>query len=81
MSSGTRWPALHHLRSRLGTWRALSHALGFEKSTMRNVRKGVNDVSVNMAFAVAKVAMVPFDDVVTGKFPVKGMCPHCGRGP
>ena len=38
------------------TWAVLSHALGFKKSTMRNVCKGINEVSVNMAFAVAKIA-------------------------
>jgi hypothetical protein len=73
--------ALHHLRSRFGTWKALANALGFERSTMRNVKKSINDVSVNMAFAVAKIAMVPFDDVVSGRFPIRGTCPHCGRGP
>ena len=73
--------ALRYLRGRVGTWRLLAKALGFEASTLRNVRKGVNDVSVNMAYCVSRIALVPFDDVVAGRYPVKGTCPHCGHRP
>jgi hypothetical protein len=73
--------ALHFLRLRFGTWVLLAKALGFERSTMKNVTKGVNDVSVNMAYRVAKLSGAAFDDVVTGRWPVPGTCPHCGRGP
>lgn len=73
--------ALHFLRIRVGTWRLLAKALGFEASTLKNVRKGVNRVSINMAYKVAKLACVPFDDVTSGRYPVPGTCPHCGRGP
>jgi DNA-binding XRE family transcriptional regulator len=73
--------ALHFLRKRFGTWALLAKALGFERSTMRNVKKGVNRVSVNMAYKVARLARVPFDDVTGGRYPVKGTCPHCGHGP
>jgi len=34
-----------------------------------------------MAFRVARLAQVWIDDLLDGKYPVKGMCPHCGRGP
>jgi hypothetical protein len=73
--------ALHFLRTRLGTWELLVKALGFQRSTLRNVKKGSKRVSVNMAYRASRFAGVPFDDVVTGKYPIKGMCPHCGRGP
>ena len=73
--------ALQFLRVRVGTWRLLAKALGFETSTLRNVRKGVNDVSVNMAYQVSRLAGAAFDDVVTGRWPAPGTCPHCGRGP
>ena len=73
--------ALHFLRKRFGTWAILAKALGFERLTMRNVKKGINRVSVNMAYKVARLAGVPFDDVVMGRWPVEGTCPHCGRGP
>jgi len=72
--------ALHFLRVRVGTWRLLARALGFEASTLKNVRKGVNRVSINMVYKVARLAGVPFDDVTSGRYPVKGTCPHCGRG-
>jgi hypothetical protein len=55
--------ALHLLHIRFGTWALLSKALGFERSTMKNVLKDVNDVSVNMAYRAAKVAGATFDDV------------------
>ena len=32
-----------------------------------------------MAYKVAKLACVPFDDVTSGRYPVKGACPHCGH--
>jgi hypothetical protein len=73
--------ALHFLRKRLGTWRIVAKALGFEPSTMRNVKKGNKRVSVNMAYRVAKVSGAAFDDVTSGRWPVPGTCPHCGRGP
>ena len=38
-------------------------------------------VSANMAFKVARLPAVSFDDVTSGRYPVKGTCPHCGRGP
>lgn len=64
----------------MGNWKTLAKALGFEKTTMFNVKKGVNEVSINMAYRVSRLAGVAFDDVVTGKYPVPGTCPHCGRG-
>jgi DNA-binding XRE family transcriptional regulator len=73
--------ALHFLRIRVGTWKMLAKALGFELSTMKNIDKGVNPASVNLAFQVSRLACVPFDDVVSGRYPLDGACPHCGRGP
>ena len=73
--------ALHFLRKRFGTWALLAKALGFERLTMRNLKKGINRVSVNMAYKVSRLACVPFDDVTSGRYPAPGTCPHCGRGP
>jgi hypothetical protein len=73
--------AIRFLHTRVGTWKVLAKMLEFQGSTMNNVLKGVNPISVNMAFRIAKLAQVPFEDVTTGKYPVKGTCPHCGRGP
>ena len=71
--------ALRFLRARIGTWRLLAKALGFEASTIRNVRKGINEPSISLAYRVARIAGVPFDDVTSGRYPVLGTCPHCGR--
>ena len=71
--------ALHFLRTRLGNWKLLAKAIGFEHCTLLGVKKRRKRVSVNMAYRVARLAGVPFDDVVAGRWPVKGMCPHCGH--
>ena len=71
--------ALRFLRIRFGSWKRLGKALGFEWCTLIGVKKHRNGVSVNMAYRAAKVACVPFDDIVTGKYPPDGMCPHCGH--
>lgn len=48
---------------------------------MRNVKKSVNRASTNMAYRVARLACVPFDDFTSGRYPVPRTCPPCGRGP
>ena len=73
--------ALHFLRTRLGNWKLLAKALGFEHCTLLGVKKRRKRASVNMAYAVSRLAGATFDDVVTGRWPVRGTCPHCGRGP
>ncbi len=71
--------ALHFLRTRLGNWKLLAKALGFEPCTLRGVKKRRKRVSINMAYRVARLAGAPFDDVTSGRWPVPGTCPHCGR--
>lgn len=36
-------------------------------------------ISPTMAFRVARMAGVGLDDLLAGRYPVKGMCPHCGH--
>jgi hypothetical protein len=73
--------ALRFLRTRTGTWKLLAVGLGVEPCTIRNIKKGLKGISVNIAYRVSRLAQVPFDDVTSGKYPVAGTCPHCGRGP
>jgi hypothetical protein len=73
--------ALLFLRTRLGNWKLLAKALGFEHCTLLGVKKRRKRVSVNMAYRASRLAGVPFDDVTSGRWPVPGTCPHCGRGP
>jgi len=70
--------ALRFLRTRCGTWEALWKALRFSKATMRRTIDG-GEVSASMAVRVARLAGVGVDDVLTGRYPLPGTCPHCGH--
>jgi hypothetical protein len=70
--------ALKFLRSRCGTWAAVSTALRLGGTTACNVAGGAT-VSPLVAFRVARLANVSVDDVLTGRFPAPGTCPHCGH--
>lgn len=72
--------ALRFLRFRAGGWKAMAIGLGFKKKTLTNVSEG-DGVSVNMVFRIARMAGVSVEDVISGKFPPRGTCPHCGRAP
>lgn len=78
---GNARSALRFLRLRLGTWKLLAKALKFKLRRLSETMGGREPVSAELVLRVARLAAVPFDDVVAGKYPVKGMCPHCGRGP
>lgn len=71
--------ALRFLRFRAGGWKPMAAALGFKRKTLTNVSEG-DGVSPNMAFRVARLAGVTFEDVIGGKWPPQGACAHCGRG-
>ena len=70
--------ALRFLRTRCGTWTALSRALRFGENTVANVVRG-QTVSPALAFRVARFAKASVDDVLTGRFPAPGTCPYCGH--
>jgi hypothetical protein len=72
--------ALRFLHARCGTWLATAKALHAHVPTLRRVAKD-RTVSPTMAVRVARFAGVGVDDVLTGKFPPPGMCPHCGALP
>lgn len=72
--------ALAFLRYRFGNLELLAKALHFEERTLTNVKEG-RAVSASMAFRVARLAKVSIDDLLAGKYPAPGTCPHCGRGP
>jgi len=71
--------ALKFLRARLGGWRPLAKVLRFGESTVGNIAAGHKAPSVAVAFRIARLVKVPVDDVLTGKFPPPGTCPHCGH--
>jgi hypothetical protein len=73
--------ALRFLSVRFGTNKFLGQALRCKKDSIQQPVMGKYAVSANMAFKVARLTAVSFDDVTSGRHPVKRMCPHCGRGP
>ena len=71
--------ALAFLRRRAGGWEPLAKALSFKATTLGNVGAGRKAPSPALAFAVARFAGTGVDDVLQGRFPAPGTCPHCGR--
>ena len=56
----------------------LARALGAMRKTIRAVNDG-GLVTADMAFRVARLANASIDDLLAGKSPPPGMCPHCER--
>jgi hypothetical protein len=72
--------ALRYLRTRCGGWEPLAKALHFAPKTLTNVLQG-QPAGVTLAFRLARLASVPVDDVIGGRFPPAGTCPYCGHRP
>jgi hypothetical protein len=68
--------AVRFLRVRCGGWMPLTKVLRLTRSTLQKV--GATPV---VAFRVARFAGVGVDDVLAGKYPPAGTCPHCGHRP
>jgi len=70
--------AVRFLRVRLGGLAKLAAAMGSNIGTVTAILR--RPVSAGLALRVARAAKVPLEDVLTGRWPPDGMCPHCGRG-
>jgi hypothetical protein len=70
--------ALRFLRNRCGGWKPVAKALHFGETTLGNAAGG-RRISPTLAFRVARLAGVSVDDVLAGRFPAPGTCPHCGH--
>jgi hypothetical protein len=70
--------ALRYLMARGGGVAGIAPVLGFKRRTIANVRDG-QGVSVTLAFRVARLASVPLEDLLAGRFPAPGACRHCGH--
>jgi hypothetical protein len=70
--------ALRFLRARCGGWETLAKVLRTGKQTVRRVASG-RSASASMAVRVARLAQVGVDDLLGGKYPPAGCCPHCGH--
>ncbi len=71
--------AMRFLLVRFGTIGGMAKALRFQAETLRHVMDGKESVSPTMAFRMARLAGTGVDDVLTGRYPVPGTCPHCGQ--
>jgi hypothetical protein len=71
--------ALRFLRLRCGTWAVLAQALRFKETTVASVAGGHKPVTATIAVRIAKFARVGVDDILAGRFPAPGTCPHCGH--
>ena len=72
--------AIRYLRARLGTWVAVARAVRIKRATVRRVRDG-GRVRPYVAGKVARAAAVQVEDLMAGRYPAAGTCPHCGRTP
>jgi hypothetical protein len=71
--------ALRFLRARCGSVVNLAKVLGFKDTTLGNVVSGRKPVGASVTFRAARLAKVGVDDLLVGKFPPPGACPHCGH--
>jgi hypothetical protein len=70
--------ALRFLRTRCGGWKPLAKVLHYQERSLARMTRG-RVVGPIVAFRVARLAGVTVDDVLTGRFPSPGTCPHCGH--
>jgi hypothetical protein len=73
--------ALNFLHLRCGTWETLGRALRFHGYNLSNMANGHRAVTAKIVVRIAKFAGVGLDDVLGGRFPAEGTCPHCGHWP
>ena len=70
--------ALRFLRNRCGGWEPLAKVLHSKHTTLGHIANG-RTVTPTIAFRVARLGGVSFDDVLAGRYPAPGTCPHCGH--
>jgi hypothetical protein len=71
--------ALAVLRRRLGTYKALGEALRVNLRTLRWYGEQKGKPSAGVALRAARLAGVAVEELLAGRWPVEGACPHCGR--
>lgn len=72
---------LRALRVRFGNWRNVERSLPVAHSVLVELMSGCCEVSVIVAFRVAKVLNASIYDVIAGKAVPTGTCTHCGKEP
>jgi len=70
--------ALRFLAKRHGTLGKLADAMGAKLARIKEAI-GRRAVSAGLALKASRVAKVPLEDVLAGRWPPSTMCPYCGR--
>jgi hypothetical protein len=73
--------ALKFLRLRVGAWAPLAKVLRYESDTIQKVATGRRGATPALALRVARLAGVPIDELLAGRWLSPRVCPHCGRPP
>jgi hypothetical protein len=72
---------LRALRARFNTWYTIERALPISHSVLVDLMAERREVSVTIAFRVAKMLDVSLYDVLAGTAVTPGTCHHCGKEP
>jgi len=72
---------LRALRAKFGDWSTVERALPFAHSQRVDTMFGRCEVSVVIAFRVAKLLDASIYDVIAGRAVPDGTCTHCGKEP
>lgn len=73
--------ALRVLKTQFGSVSTLARAMRLQRQRVSGFISGKEPISAELLLRVARTAHVGIDDVLTGKYPPPGTCPHCGRRP
>lgn len=71
--------ALRVLRLRVGSFSKLAAVLGVTKVTLVHAASKGGRPSVGLALRAARLAYVPLEDILSGRWPGKGPCALCGK--
>lgn len=71
--------ALKFLRLRFGTVALVGSALKLRPDMISEMLSGRKSVNAETTLRLARFAQIGLDDLLAGKYPVPGTCPHCGR--
>lgn len=71
--------AMRVLKAKRGNWKALARALRVSIMIMNRLAQGHTKPTAGLALRLAKLAGVPVEDVLSGKYAKAEVCPHCGQ--
>lgn len=73
--------ALEYMVARVGGGQALAYRMGIDRTCVRRALKERPTPGAVIAWELSRVAQVPVEDIIAGKYPPPGSCPHCGGLP